>query len=51
MQIENVSLLSVLVLSEKFFLERFVARFIDEAPPLLSVYQGRVEVHDDNVRT
>ena len=51
MQIENVSLLSVLVLSDKFFLERFVARFIDEAPPLLSVYQGRVEVQDDDVRT
>lgn len=45
MQIENVSLLSVLVLSEKFFLERFVAGFIDEVPPL------RVEVQDDDVRT
>ncbi|XP_048426201.1 uncharacterized protein LOC125470748 [Pyrus x bretschneideri] len=40
MQIENVSLLSVLVLSDKFFLERFVARFIDEVPPL------RVEVQE-----
>lgn len=45
MQIENVSLLSVLVLSEKFFLEMFVARFIDGVPPL------RVEVKDDDVRT
>ncbi|TQD76018.1 hypothetical protein C1H46_038441 [Malus baccata] len=44
--IENVSLGSVLVPPEKCFLERFVARYIDEVPQLLSVYQGRVEVQD-----
>ncbi|CAN6697222.1 unnamed protein product [Malus baccata var. baccata] len=44
--IENVSLGSVLVPPEKCFLERFVARYTDEVPQLLSVYQGRVEVQD-----
>ncbi|XP_008347975.2 transcription termination factor MTERF6, chloroplastic/mitochondrial-like [Malus domestica] len=44
--IENVSLSSLLVPAEKYFLERFVARNINEVPQLLSVYQGRVEVQD-----
>ncbi|KAB2627361.1 hypothetical protein D8674_020979 [Pyrus ussuriensis x Pyrus communis] len=44
--IENVSLYSLLVPAEKYFLERFVARNINEVPQLLSVYQGRVEVQD-----
>ncbi|XP_068344985.1 transcription termination factor MTERF6, chloroplastic/mitochondrial-like [Pyrus communis] len=44
--IENVSLYSLLVPAEKCFLERFVARNINEVPQLLSVYQGRVEVQD-----
>ncbi|CAN6697230.1 unnamed protein product [Malus baccata var. baccata] len=44
--IENVSLSSLLVPAEKYFLERFVARNINEVPQLLSVYQGRVAVQD-----
>ncbi|XP_050121596.1 uncharacterized protein LOC126599245 isoform X3 [Malus sylvestris] len=45
--IENVNLSSLLEPVEKCFLERFVARYINEVPQLLSVCQGRVEVQDD----
>ncbi|CAN6703444.1 unnamed protein product [Malus baccata var. baccata] len=44
--IENVSLSSVVVPVEKLFLERYVARYIDQVPQLLSVYRGKVEVRD-----
>ncbi|XP_068345155.1 transcription termination factor MTERF6, chloroplastic/mitochondrial-like [Pyrus communis] len=44
--IENVGLRSLLEPADKCFLERFVARYIDEVPQLLSVYQGRVAVQD-----
>ncbi|RXI05211.1 hypothetical protein DVH24_006468 [Malus domestica] len=44
--IENVGLRSLLKPVEKCFLERFVARYIDQVPQLLSVYQGRVAVQD-----
>ncbi|RXH93812.1 hypothetical protein DVH24_015879 [Malus domestica] len=44
--IENVSLSSVLVPSEKRFLESYVTRYVDQVPQLLSVYQGKVEVRD-----
>ncbi|KAM2595299.1 hypothetical protein TB2_039875 [Malus domestica] len=44
--VENVSLCSLLSPAEKGFLERFVARYIDEVPQLLSVYQGKVELKD-----
>ena len=43
-EIENVSLYSVILPAEKFFLAKFVAGYIDEVPRLLSVYQGKVEV-------
>ncbi|XP_009368122.2 transcription termination factor MTERF15, mitochondrial-like isoform X2 [Pyrus x bretschneideri] len=45
-EIENVSLCSVMCPAEKCFLAKFVARYIDEVPALLSVYQGKVEVQD-----
>ncbi|KAM1124555.1 hypothetical protein ACFX2B_039468 [Malus domestica] len=44
--IENVSLGSVLVPVEKLFLERYVARYINRVPQLLSVYRGKVAVQD-----
>ncbi|RXI05202.1 hypothetical protein DVH24_006459 [Malus domestica] len=44
--IENVSLSSLLEPVEKCFLERFVARYINEVPQLLSVYQGKVGIQD-----
>ncbi|XP_068331215.1 transcription termination factor MTERF2, chloroplastic-like [Pyrus communis] len=44
--IENVSLSSLVVPVEKLFLERYVARYIDQVPQLLSVYRGKVEVWD-----
>ncbi|CAN6567057.1 unnamed protein product [Malus baccata var. baccata] len=48
--VQNVSLCSLLSPAEKGFLERFVARYIDEVPQLLSVYQGKVELRMYDVR-
>ncbi|RXI05210.1 hypothetical protein DVH24_006467 [Malus domestica] len=48
--IENLSLYSLLVPAEKYFLERFVARYINEVPQLLSVYQGKVGIQDVYMR-
>lgn len=45
-EIENVSLCSLMSYTEKGFSERFVARYIDEVPALLSVYRGKVEIQD-----
>ncbi|CAN6703321.1 unnamed protein product [Malus baccata var. baccata] len=45
-EIQNVKLYSLLKPVEKSFLKRFVARYTDEVPQLLSVYQGRVKVED-----
>ncbi|XWS76512.1 hypothetical protein CRYUN_Cryun01aG0182800 [Craigia yunnanensis] len=40
---ENFSLTSVLLPVEKRFLERFVIKYQEEVPELLSVYQGKVK--------
>ncbi|XP_009361994.1 transcription termination factor MTERF2, chloroplastic-like [Pyrus x bretschneideri] len=45
-EIENVSLYYVMNPTEKGFLQRFVVRYIDEVPALLSVYRGQVEIQD-----
>ncbi|CAN6561943.1 unnamed protein product [Malus baccata var. baccata] len=45
-EIENVSLSSLLAPAEKCFLDKFVFRYIDEVPQLLSVYEGKVEIQD-----
>ncbi|TQD83981.1 hypothetical protein C1H46_030431 [Malus baccata] len=44
--IESVSLSSLLEPVEKCFLEKVVARCINEVPQLLSVYQGKVGIQD-----
>ncbi|TQE13000.1 hypothetical protein C1H46_001375 [Malus baccata] len=43
---ENFSLSYVLLPVEKQFLERFVTRYLDQVPQLLSLYQGKVEIED-----
>ncbi|XP_068330871.1 transcription termination factor MTERF2, chloroplastic-like [Pyrus communis] len=45
-EIENVSLYYVMNPTEKGFLQRFVVRYIDDVPALLSVYRGQVEIQD-----
>ncbi|KAM1027108.1 hypothetical protein ACFX2A_040913 [Malus domestica] len=45
-EIGSVSLSTMFSPTEKCFWERFVDRYIDEVPALLSVYQGRVEIQD-----
>ncbi|KAK9912738.1 hypothetical protein M0R45_036584 [Rubus argutus] len=43
---QDFSLNYVLKFSEKQFLERFVTKFVDQVPQLLSVYQGNVDIQD-----
>ncbi|XP_050203860.1 transcription termination factor MTERF8, chloroplastic [Mercurialis annua] len=41
--VKDVSLATVLIRVEGFFLERFVTKFEEEVPQLLSVYQGKID--------
>uniref|UniRef100_A0A5B7BYW3 Putative Mitochondrial transcription termination factor family protein n=1 Tax=Davidia involucrata TaxID=16924 RepID=A0A5B7BYW3_DAVIN len=41
---KDLSLSTVLLPVEKYFLEKFVTRYEEEVPQLLSVYQGKVDV-------
>ncbi|KAM5551621.1 hypothetical protein ABKV19_026458 [Rosa sericea] len=43
---ENLSLLYVLKFAEEQFLDRFVTKFVNQIPQLLSVYQGNVDIQD-----
>ncbi|KAK9912740.1 hypothetical protein M0R45_036586 [Rubus argutus] len=43
---ENLCFSSVLIPPEEQFLEKFVTKFVDQVPQLLSVYQGNVDVQD-----
>jgi mTERF domain-containing protein len=40
---KDISLNTVLLPVEKRFLERFVTKFEEEVPQLLSVYEGKVD--------
>ncbi|PRQ24827.1 putative transcription regulator mTERF family [Rosa chinensis] len=43
---ENLSLGYVVNISEDKFLERFVGKYFDQVPQLMSVYQGKVDIQD-----
>ncbi|KAL6129440.1 hypothetical protein ACLB2K_072790 [Fragaria x ananassa] len=43
---KDLSLLHVLHIGEEQFLKRFVTKFVNQIPQLLSVYQGNVDIHD-----
>ncbi|KAM5551626.1 transcription termination factor MTERF15, mitochondrial-like [Rosa sericea] len=46
---ENLNLNYVLQPAEKEFLEKFVTKYLDRVPQLLSVYQGNVDIQDAKV--
>ncbi|XP_040364526.1 transcription termination factor MTERF15, mitochondrial [Rosa chinensis] len=43
---ENLSLATGISKSEKYFLDRFVNRYLSQVPQLLDVYRGKVDIQD-----